>query len=479
MRHQPALDGLRGVAVVAVLLYHGGVSAAGGGFLGVDVFFALSGFLITSLLLAERASTGRIDLRAFWGRRARRLLPALLVVLVFVAVYAAVLARAGELDRIRQDGLSTLLYLANWRMVFGGESYFESFGAPSPLRHTWSLGIEEQWYLVWPLVVALVLAWWRGAGRRALGVLCAVLAGVSAVLMAVLASGAVDPSRAYYGTDARAQGLLLGALLAVVLSARGDAGGRSARWVDALGLVGLVVVAAMVVGVDDSDLWMYRGGFALAAGCSCLVAAAAVQPSGVVRSVLSFRPLCAIGLVSYGLYLWHWPVYVVLSPSRTGLSGSSLLALRLAVTTGAAIASYVVVERPIRAGRLRVPRPAFAVPAMAVGVAVVVVAATVAPPPPAPIPLAPESSAPASPFSRPARVLVVGDSVALTLATGIDRGSSVAGRRSAPMPSSGAASFASRASPVRSTSRPARTVRSGRRAGEPRSSAMTPTWPCC
>ena len=225
MRHQPALDGLRGVAVVAVLLYHGGVSAAGGGFLGVDVFFALSGFLITSLLLAERASTGRIDLKAFWGRRARRLLPALLVVLVFVAVYAAVFARPGELDRIRQDGLSTLLYLANWRMIFGGQSYFESFEAPSPLRHTWSLGIEEQWYLVWPLVVALVLAWWRGAGRRALGVMCAVLAAASAVAMAVLASGADDPSRAYYGTDARAQGLLLGALLAVVPLRSGRCGG--------------------------------------------------------------------------------------------------------------------------------------------------------------------------------------------------------------------------------------------------------------
>ena len=420
MRHQPALDGLRGVAVVAVLLYHGGASAAAGGFLGVDVFFALSGFLITSLLLAERASTGRIDLRAFWGRRARRLLPALLIVLVVVAVYAAVLAGPDELDRIRHDGVSTLLYVANWRMVFGGESYFESFAAPSPLRHAWSLGIEEQWYLVWPLVVALVLAWRRDAGRRALGILCAVLAAVSAIAMAVLASGATDPSRAYYGTDARAQGLLLGALLAVALSGRGEASARSSRWLDVLGVLGLVAVAVMVVGVDDNDRWMYRGGFALAAVATCLVVVAAVQPSGVVRSVLSFRPLCAIGLVSYGLYLWHWPVYVVLSPTRTGLSGASLLAVRLAVATVAAIVSYVAIERPIRAGQLRVPRPTFAVPAIAVGVAAVVVAATVAPPPPTPIPLAPESSAPASPFARPARVLVVGDSVAMTLATGID-----------------------------------------------------------
>ena len=413
VRYQPALDGLRGVAVVAVLLYHAGVGGATGGFLGVDVFFALSGFLITSLLLAEQATSGRIDLRAFWARRARRLLPALLLVLVAVAVYAAVAARPGELDRIRRDGLAALLYVANWRMVFGGDSYFESFEAPSPLRHAWSLGIEEQWYVVWPLVVALVLA----TRRRWLGAVCVVLAVASAVAMAILAAGAADPSRAYYGTDARAQGLLLGALLAVVLSARPA---RRARWVDAAGAVGLAVVAAMVVGVDDGDRWLYRGGFGLAAVASCLVVAAAVQPSGLVRSLLSIRPLRAVGVLSYGLYLWHWPAYVVLSPSRTGLSDGPLLAARLAASAALALASFVIVERPVRAGRFRVPRPRVAVPAVGVAVAALVVVATVAPPPPAPAPVAVAAAAASPALERPARVLVVGDSVALTLAAGVD-----------------------------------------------------------
>jgi peptidoglycan/LPS O-acetylase OafA/YrhL len=365
------------------------------------------------LLLAEHAASGRIDLRAFWARRARRLLPALLLVLVAVAVYAAVVARPGELDRIRRDGLAALLYVANWRMVFGGESYFESFEAPSPLRHAWSLGIEEQWYVVWPLVVSLVLAATR---RRWLGAVCIVLAAASATAMAVLAAGAADPSRAYYGTDARAQGLLLGALLAVVLSARPA---RRTRWIDAAGIIGLAVVVAMVVGVDDGDRWLYRGGFGLAAVASCLVVAAAVQPSGVVRSLLSLRPLRAVGALSYGLYLWHWPVYVVLSPSRTALSDGPLLAVRLAVSALLAAVSFVLVERPVRAGRVRVPRPRVAVPAVGATVAALFVVVTVAPPP-APAPIAAAAVARAPALDRPARVLVVGDSVALTLAAGVD-----------------------------------------------------------
>jgi peptidoglycan/LPS O-acetylase OafA/YrhL len=194
----PALDGLRALAVGAVLLYHGDVSGAGGGYLGVDAFFVLSGFLITSLLLAEWRDERRIALSAFWGRRARRLLPALFIVLGGVALYGAVIAAPTELENLRRDGLSALGYVANWGQIFSHQSYFESFAAPSPLRHTWSLAIEEQFYLVWPLVVAGVLRWRRGSVRSLTAVTGALLAA-SAVWMILLYDPGVDPTRVYYG----------------------------------------------------------------------------------------------------------------------------------------------------------------------------------------------------------------------------------------------------------------------------------------
>ncbi len=167
----PALDGVRALAVAAVLLYHGDVSWARGGYLGVDAFFVLSGFLITSLLVSEWHSSGRIALAAFWARRARRLLPALFLVLAAVAVYAAMVAAPTELENLRRDGLSALAYVANWGQIASHQSYFETFAAPSPLRHTWSLAIEEQFYLVWPLLVFGVLRWRRGSLRALAGVL--------------------------------------------------------------------------------------------------------------------------------------------------------------------------------------------------------------------------------------------------------------------------------------------------------------------
>ncbi len=193
-RYLPALDGLRAFAVLAVLCYHGGMSWAIGGFLGVDAFFVLSGFLITSLLLVEWRGTGGIALSAFWIRRARRLLPALFLVLGGVALYAAFAAAPTELDRIRSDGLASLFYVSNWRFVFSHQSYFEQFGVPSPLRHMWSLAIEEQFYLVWPMIVYGVLRWRRGS----VGALAAVAGAIgiaSVVLMVTLYEPGRDPSR--------------------------------------------------------------------------------------------------------------------------------------------------------------------------------------------------------------------------------------------------------------------------------------------
>ncbi len=233
---QPALDGLRAVAVIAVLLFHGGVAGARGGFLGVDVFFVLSGYLITMLLLREQQATGRIALGAFWARRARRLLPALFFVLAAVAVYAAFLVEPQARLSLRLDGLATLGYVGNWRQLGAEGGYFAQGATPSPLRHTWSLSIEEQFYLVWPLVVVALLRGrrlTRSRVRRVL-VVAAVAALASAVLMSVLLGG--DVSRVYYGTDTRAQSVLVGCALAALLRLRrtpagtpGAHAGRAAR----------------------------------------------------------------------------------------------------------------------------------------------------------------------------------------------------------------------------------------------------------
>ncbi|HET9471382.1 MAG TPA: acyltransferase, partial [Usitatibacter sp.] len=215
--HHAALDSLRALAVLAVIAYHYDASWARGGFLGVDLFFVLSGFLITTLLILEWRRSNRIATGRFWGRRARRLLPALMILLVLVAVITVNVIDPWKRAGVRNDGLASLFYVANWRFVAAKQGYFELFSAPSPLRHMWSLAIEEQFYLVWPLVTYAALR----AGRGSLRLLAIVCAGGIALSIAVMAIvyKAGDPSRAYYGTDARAHTILLGALLAVVLLA--------------------------------------------------------------------------------------------------------------------------------------------------------------------------------------------------------------------------------------------------------------------
>ena len=358
--YRPALDGLRALAVVAVLLYHGGVPWAAGGFLGVDVFFVLSGFLITSLLVQEWARTGRIALGAFWLRRARRLLPALLLVLVAVVAFSA--ATGQEQSGLRGDALATVGYVSNWWFVVSGQSYFSQFLEPSPLRHTWSLAIEEQFYLVFPLVMVLLLGRLRW-GRR--GVRAVMLAGAvaSAGLMVALYQPFTDPSRVYYGSDTRAQALLLGAVLALSPGLTRRAGPVFARLhgrlvplpgTALLGWLALVGLVALFAAARELAPWMYRGGFALAAVLSAvLIASVSRVPGSRLAGLLSLRPVVAVGVVSYGLYLWHWPVYVVLGHERTGLDGPVLLAVRLATTALLAWLSYRFVEEPIRTQRLQ------------------------------------------------------------------------------------------------------------------------------
>lgn len=387
--YRPALDGLRALAVVAVVLYHGGVGWTRGGFLGVDVFFVLSGFLITSLLVQEWMRTGTIRLGAFWLRRARRLLPALFLVLLAVAVYAAFLPAAQQ-RVIRDDSLATLTYVSNWWFIASGQSYFARFVEPSPLRHTWSLAIEEQFYVLFPLILAWFLVRAR-AGLEALRLVLLAAALGSAALMGALYTPLADPSRVYYGTDTRLQALLLGAVLALTPALtrprEGPAytrvfgrllrlpGAALAGW---LGLAGLLV---MFVRARELEPMMYRGGFLLAGVLSAVVIAAVSRaPRSGLASLLSWRPVVTIGVVSYGLYLWHWPVFVVLTEDRTGLVGAPLLAVRVLVTGALAALSYRLVEEPIRTQRLQrrfaVTQWRRAVAAATVGVVVVTLGAT-------------------------------------------------------------------------------------------------------
>ena len=426
--YQPALDGLRAFAVASVLFYHAGQSWAIGGYLGVDAFFVLSGFLITALLVTEWSSRPRIDLGAFWARRARRLLPALGLVIAGILVYAAVFAASGELARIRADGFATIGYVANWKFVFSGESYFAHFTQPSPFRHMWSLAIEEQFYLIWPLMVAAILAVGRSL-RILLAAASALLIG-SAVLMWLLYAPGQDPSRVYYGTDTRAQSLLLGAIAAILVYLHGPIRSRAARLALRAGaLVGAVYTLWLWSRMSERTDDLYRGGFLLAGLAVVTVIASVTQPDrGVMGRALSWFPLRWIGMISYGLYLWHWPIYLTLTSARTGIDGNALLFLRLATTFVFAALSYYAVERPIRRGTLRIPRPALVVPAVAGALVVALVlctsdgGASIAQSPverQAPRRAGSQESGavPAAPTTT--RVLLVGDSVALTLGTGM------------------------------------------------------------
>jgi peptidoglycan/LPS O-acetylase OafA/YrhL len=426
--YKPALDGLRAVAVGSVIAFHFGADGLDGGFLGVDTFFVISGYLITSLLLTEWGRTDALDFVAFWARRAKRLLPALFLVLIAVGIWANLEANPIRLDSIRADMLWTLFYGANWHFIRSGQSYFDLFSEASPLRHAWSLAIEEQFYLVWPLITFAAMRLGRGR-PRVLAALCIVGILASSAVMLVVYEGS-DPSRAYYGTDARASQLLVGALLAILLTRWTPSTSGQQRGVRVLGLVGAAFSLWAFTGVTDRDAWLYHGGFLLFAVATALVILAVVQPSAsLLGHALSVRPVRWVGMISYGLYLWHWPIVVALSEPRTGLSGWELAALRLVATFGIATVSYYVVERPIRHGALKGWVARVAAPAAFVVVAITTIALTAgAKPPPDFLTAAPSSvlqhkaptvasTAPGTPTPPAAlgRVLLVGDSVAESL----------------------------------------------------------------
>ena len=274
----PGLDGLRALAVIAVIVYHGNPSWLRGGFLGVEVFFVISGYLITMLLLSEHRRSGSVGLKNFWFRRARRLLPAVFTLLFVVSIVSVLFVR-DELDRLKGDLVAALTYTMNWHLIVGETSYFDQFDRPPLLRHLWSLAVEEQFYLLWPLLLVGLLALFRKRPDRLFGAMLG-LALCSTVLMALLYRP-VDPSRSYYGSDTRIGGLLLGCCLALIWHPRQlDAGVPPVRprWVSVAGLAGMVVLAALCVLSTERGAFLYRGGFLLVDVAALAVIAAIAHP---------------------------------------------------------------------------------------------------------------------------------------------------------------------------------------------------------
>ncbi len=449
--HIKALDGLRGLAVIGVLVYHLELGWLPGGFLGVSLFFTLSGFLITSLILAERSDHGRIAMGRFWGRRFRRLLPAAWAGLALAVLFAAFGGDADQLRRLPGDVWAALAYVANWRFLFAGDAYAAGYQEPSPILHYWSLAIEEQFYVLFPLVVAALIA--LRASRRIWFTVMGALLAISMVAT-IVTFDANETSRVYFSSITRMAEILAGVLLALVLegwwrAARratpapaepepavevavevaeaedaplaslanpvnratltvlanaldlpltGAAGpaassdptvdlevvpvdppaldgspcesgapsgpllrrspiptladGTPRLWITVAAVVAIVVAALLWARVTTADEWIYRGGLWFVAAVSCVLVLGAIT-AGPVAAALSWRPLVFAGTISYGIYVYHWPLFQWLSPERTGLDGVALVVVRVGVTLAVALASYRWLERPIREGRVR------------------------------------------------------------------------------------------------------------------------------
>ncbi len=356
LRKMPALDGLRGLAIVGVLLYHGGYLT--GGWLGVDLFFVLSGYLITSLIIKEWIKGEKhLSLVAFWGRRARRLLPALIILFLGVMVYALLLASPLDLQTIRFNGIATMFYSANWYLIGSHSDYFQNTLLPSPLQHTWSLAIEEQFYLVWPLLLMLALKF-RHALKTAFGVAIG-LAMASVATMIILHANGASISRLYYGTDTRASSLLFGSALGIwhVLIKKQHSEGKSWIALQVVGALSLCGLATAWVTLSGQSGFAYEGGLALCGlGATAVVALAANPRLGVLGKAMCWPPLRALGIISYGVYLYHWPIFLVLNMELNYknhiIHGLVLFVAEVAITLILAVASYILVEQPIRQRRM-------------------------------------------------------------------------------------------------------------------------------
>lgn len=356
-RYIASLDGLRALAVVAVICYHLDLKFALGGLLGVTVFFVLSGYLITGLLMAELEETGTVNLPQFWLRRVRRLFPAIVLVVVVVTALCVIFNHP-LLTKLRPDVGPSLFWFQNWWYVFRGLSYFESLGDPSPLTHFWSLAIEEQFYLVWPILLLLVSK--LGASKTIIRRGCLVLAVVSAALMWVLYSPLEDPTRVYYGTDTRACSLLIGAWLSLfwpgqALTEHGtrNVPSRVVNFLDIIGVLALAGIIGMMAFIDGFSGFMYHGGIIICSVLTAVLIAVLVHPRSRLAKFASLKPFVWVGQRSYGIYLWHYPIILLLKPlNGPGPYAWWFVLAVFAITFTISALSYTFVENPIRHGAI-------------------------------------------------------------------------------------------------------------------------------
>jgi peptidoglycan/LPS O-acetylase OafA/YrhL len=350
----PGLDGLRAIAVLAVIAYHEQFGWAPGGLLGVAVFFTLSGYLITDLLLAQWVTDGRIRLRQFWLRRARRLLPALFVMLALVTAWVTIADRS-RLASLRGPVFAALTYTSNWYLIIKNQSYFARFAPPQPLDHLWSLAVEEQFYLLWPWLLLLALLFLRRAGGKSvkwLAIPTVLLAAGSALLMFLLYQPGLDPTRVYEGTDTRACGLLVGAALAMIWPSRDGANLKRRVWaLDVPAVAGLAIVGFMIARIGQYSPFIYKGGLVVLSLATAAILAAGAVPGSLVGRALAWAPLRWLGVRSYGIYLWHYPVIVLSSPANS-TEDLPRAAVQVAASIALAALSWKFVEEPVRRGAI-------------------------------------------------------------------------------------------------------------------------------
>jgi peptidoglycan/LPS O-acetylase OafA/YrhL len=355
IQHIPAIDGLRAIAVTAVIFYHLGFTWIPGGFLGVDLFFVISGYVITRLLLDSIARSGGLDLRGFYKARARRLLPPLIFMIVVTAFYISIWAQ-DSVKRFLTDTPFSLTGVMNWWLVFKQQDYFEAIGRPPLLQHTWSLAVESQFYLIWPVLLLLIL---KRFGKKVIPIAAlaiALFSGTALFLVSLQLDATSTVSHVYFGTDTHSIGLFLGAALAVSWipqNFKSEVSTRAQNFIDFIGVFGLVGILGSFLLIDASSPTAYKIAFPLAAIFGAAIITSIVHPASRFAPILQNRVLLWIGERSYAIYLWHWVVFQITRP-RVDIDGQdwALIALRILVVLALADISLKLVELPIRSGRV-------------------------------------------------------------------------------------------------------------------------------
>jgi peptidoglycan/LPS O-acetylase OafA/YrhL len=355
IQHIPAIDGLRAIAVTAVIFYHLGFQWIPGGFLGVDLFFVISGYVITRLLLDSIARSGGLDLRGFYKARARRLLPPMVFMIVVTAFYVSIWAQ-DSVKRFLTDIPFSLSGLMNWWLVYKEQDYFEAIGRPPLLQHTWSLAVESQFYLIWPVLLLLIL---KRFGKKVIPIAAlaiALFSGTALFLVSLQLDATSTVSHVYFGTDTHSIGLFLGAALAVSWipqNFKSEVSNRAQNFIDFIGVFGLVGILGSFLLIDASSPTAYKIAFPLAAIFGAAIITSIVHPASRFAPILQNRVLLWIGERSYAIYLWHWVIFQITRP-RVDIDGQdwALIALRILVVLALADISLKLVELPIRSGKV-------------------------------------------------------------------------------------------------------------------------------